>query len=88
VFDGFDDIYVKAALLDNFDKKHYWRLARHELVFSLRFMFAIFLLPRQFHTAIVENNSENIFEQHYGFSHCIYFFNIFVFPIAWAATSF
>jgi hypothetical protein len=21
VFDGFDDIYVKAALLDNFDKK-------------------------------------------------------------------
>jgi hypothetical protein len=22
VFDGFDDIYVKAALLDNFDKKN------------------------------------------------------------------
>jgi Na+/proline symporter len=24
VFDGFDDIYVKAALLDNFDKKKYY----------------------------------------------------------------
>jgi hypothetical protein len=34
VFDGFDDIYVKAALLDNFDKKNYWRPSpRHELVF-------------------------------------------------------
>jgi hypothetical protein len=77
VFDGFDDIYVKAALLDNFDKKkHYWRPSpRHELVFlCVLSMFAIFLLPRQFHTAIVENNSENTFEQHYGFSHCIYYF--------------
>jgi hypothetical protein len=46
-------------------------------------MFAIFLLPRQFHTAIVENNSENIFEQHYGFPIVFITFNIFVFPIAW-----
>jgi Na+/proline symporter len=59
VFDGFDDIYVKAALLDNFDKKNTIGGLGHELVFlCVLSMFAIFLLPRQFHTAIVENNSE------------------------------
>jgi Na+/proline symporter len=47
-------------------------------------MFAIFLLPRQFHTAIVENNKENLSEQLGIFSFVFvtvqYFF---VFPIAW-----
>jgi Na+/proline symporter len=59
VFDGFDDIYVKAALLDNFDKKTLLAASQGmNWFFCVLSMFAIFLLPRQFHTAIVENNSE------------------------------
>jgi Na+/proline symporter len=52
-------------------------------------MFAIFLLPRQFHTAIIENNSEkHIRTALWLFPLYLLLFNIFVFPIAWAATSF
>jgi signal transduction histidine kinase len=47
-------------------------------------MFAIFLLPRQFHTAIVENNKEtHIRTAIWLFPLYLLLFNIFVFPIAW-----
>jgi hypothetical protein len=74
VFDGFDDIYVKAALLDNFDKKNYWRPMGMNW-FSLRFIDVCYLsFTQTISYCNFENNSENIFEQHYGFSHCIYYF--------------
>ena len=47
-------------------------------------MFAIFLLPRQFHTAIVENNKEtHLKTAMWLFPLYLLVFNIFVFPIAW-----
>tara|TARA_R110002124_G_scaffold73458_1_gene197103 strand:- start:1860 stop:3815 length:1956 start_codon:yes stop_codon:yes gene_type:complete len=47
-------------------------------------MFAIFLLPRQFHTAIVENNKEkHIQTAIWLFPLYLLLFNIFVYPIAW-----
>jgi Na+/proline symporter/signal transduction histidine kinase len=87
VFDGFDDIYSKAALLDNFDKKNtIGGLSEGINWFFLCVlsMFAIFLLPRQFHTAIVENNNEkHIRTAIWLFPLYLLAFNLFVFPIAW-----
>ncbi|WP_339920564.1 sensor histidine kinase [uncultured Flavobacterium sp.] len=87
VFDGFDDIYAKAALLDSFDKKNtIGGLSEGINWFFLCVlsMFAIFLLPRQFHTAIVENNKEtHIRTAIWLFPLYLLLFNIFVFPIAW-----
>ena len=87
VYDGFDDIYTKASLLENFNKKNSiggltgginW------FFLCLLSMFAIFLLPRQFHTAIVENNREShIRTAMWLFPLYLLLFNIFVFPIAW-----
>ena len=87
VFDGFDDIYTKAAVLENFEKKN----SIGDLTSGINWfflcvlsMFAIFLLPRQFHTAIVENNKEtHIRTAMWLFPLYLLLFNIFVFPIAW-----
>ena len=47
-------------------------------------MFAIFLLPRQFHTSIVENNKEkHIQTAIWLFPLYLLLFNVFVYPIAW-----
>jgi hypothetical protein len=43
VFDGFDDIYVKAALLDNFDKKTLLAASQGMNWFSLRFIDVCYL---------------------------------------------
>ncbi|NRT16048.1 Na+/proline symporter/nitrogen-specific signal transduction histidine kinase [Flavobacterium sp. 28A] len=87
VFDGFDDIYTKASLLENFDKKNtIGGLSEGINWFFLCIlsMFAIFLLPRQFHTAIVENNKEkHIQTAIWLFPLYLLLFNIFVYPIAW-----
>ncbi|MGO4822511.1 MULTISPECIES: ATP-binding protein [unclassified Flavobacterium] len=87
VFDGFDDIYSKASLLDSFDKKNtIGGLSEGINWFFLCVlsMFAIFLLPRQFHTAIVENNKEShIRTAIWLFPLYLLLFNIFVYPIAW-----
>ena len=61
VFDGFDDIYQKASLLNNFDEKNTIGGITNGInwfFLCVLSMLAIFLLPRQFHTAIVENNKE------------------------------
>jgi Na+/proline symporter/signal transduction histidine kinase len=87
VFDGFDDIYTKAAVLQDFDKKN----SIGDLTNGINWFFlcilstfAIFLLPRQFHTAIVENNKEtHIRTAIWLFPLYLLLFNIFVFPIAW-----
>ncbi|MFE3871543.1 ATP-binding protein [Flavobacterium sp. ZS1P70] len=87
VYDGFGDIYTKAAVLENFEKKN----SIGDLTSGINWfflcilsMFAIFLLPRQFHTAIVENNKEtHIRTAMWLFPLYLLLFNIFVFPIAW-----
>lgn len=87
VFDGFDDIYTKAAVLENFDKKNSIGNLSNGLnwfFLCLISMFAIFILPRQFHTAIVENNQEkHIRTAIWLLPLYLLLFNIFVFPIAW-----
>ncbi|MEM8522361.1 sensor histidine kinase [Flavobacterium sp. PL12] len=87
VFDGFDDIYQKASLLKDFEKKNTIGGLKNGInwfFLCILSMFAIFLLPRQFHTAIVENNKEShIRTAIWLFPLYLLLFNIFVFPIAW-----
>lgn len=87
VFDGFGDIYAKASVLENFDKKNTIGGLNNGLnwfFLCLISMFAIFILPRQFHTAIVENNQEkHIRTAIWLLPLYLLLFNIFVFPIAW-----
>ena len=87
VFDGFDDIYQKASVLKDFDKKNTIggiTNAINWFFLCILSMFAIFLLPRQFHTAIVENNKEShIRTAIWLFPLYLLLFNVFVFPIAW-----
>lgn len=87
VFDGFDDIYAKASVLKDFDKKNTidgLKGGINWFFLCIVSMFAIFLLPRQFHTAIVENNKEShIKTAMWLFPLYLLLFNIFVFPIAW-----
>ena len=62
VYDGFGDIYTKASVLEGFEAKNtIGGLAKgiNWFFLCLLSMFAVFLLPRQFHTAIVENNKES-----------------------------
>ena len=87
VFDGFDDIYQKADVLKDFDKKNTIGGITNGInwfFLCVLSMFAIFLLPRQFHTAIVENNKEtHIRTAIWLFPLYMLLFNLFVFPIAW-----
>lgn len=87
VFDGFDDIYQKASLLDNFKEKNTiggLPQAINWFLLCVLSMFAIFLLPRQFQVGVVENNRENhINTAVWLFPLYLLLFNIFVYPIAW-----
>ena len=87
VFDGFDDIYTKASRLEKFTEKNSiggLTGAINWFFLCILSMFAIFLLPRQFHTAIVENNKEtHLRTAMWLFPLYLLLFNIFVFPIAW-----
>lgn len=87
VFDGFEDIYTKASVLENFDKKNTIGGLPNGLnwfFLCLISMCAIFILPRQFHTAIVENNQEkHVRTAIWLLPLYLLLFNIFVFPIAW-----
>lgn len=90
IFDGFDDIYEKAALLENFAQKNTIGGLSEGLnwfFLCVLSMFAIFLLPRQFHTSIVENNKEkHIQTAIWLFPLYLLLFNVFVYPIAWEVT--
>ena len=90
VFDGFDDIYKQASVLKDFDKKNTIGNLNEGInwfFLCLVSMFAIFLLPRQFHTAIVENNKEtHVRTAVWLFPLYLLLFNVFVFPIAWGGT--
>jgi len=87
VFDGFDDIYQKASLLKDFHVKNTiggLPQAINWFLLCLVSMFAIFLLPRQFHVSVVENNRErHVNTAVWLFPLYLLLFNIFVYPIAW-----
>ncbi|MEY4834182.1 MAG: hypothetical protein RI980_297 [Bacteroidota bacterium] len=87
VFDGFDDIYQKASLLKDFQAKNTiggLPQAINWFLLCLVAMFAIFLLPRQFHVSVVENNRErHVNTAVWLFPLYLLLFNIFVYPIAW-----
>ncbi len=87
VFDGFDDIYSQASVLKDFQKKNTiggLPQAINWFLLCVLSMFAIFLLPRQFHVSVVENNREShINTAVWLFPLYLLLFNIFVYPIAW-----
>lgn len=87
VFDGFDDIYQKASLLDNFKEKNTIGGIPQAINWSflcVLSLFAIFLLPRQFQMGVIENNRENhIKTAVWVFPLYMLLINIFVYPIAW-----
>ena len=87
VFDGFDDIYQKASVLEGFAKKNTiggLPQALNWFFLCILSLFAIFLLPRQFQMGVIENNRENhIKTAVWVFPLYLLLINIFVFPIAW-----
>lgn len=87
VFNGFDDIYSKASGLPDFTPKNTFgglEESANWFLMSMVSMSAIFLLPRQFHTAIIENRKEkHINTAIWLFPLYLLLMNIFVFPIAW-----
>jgi Na+/proline symporter/signal transduction histidine kinase len=87
VFDGFDDIYAQASLLENFKEKNSIGgipQAINWFFLCVLSLFAIFLLPRQFQMAVVENNREShIKTAVWLFPLYLLLFNIFVYPVAW-----
>ncbi|OYU79048.1 MAG: sodium:proline symporter [Flavobacterium sp. BFFFF1] len=87
VFDGFHDIYSKASLLEGFKEKntiHGLEGGMNWFMFCVLSLFAIFLLPRQFHMTVVENHTEkHVRKAIWIFPLYLLLFNIFVYPIAW-----
>lgn len=87
VFDGFNDIYQKASLLEHFKERNTiggLPQAINWFLLCVLSMFAIFILPRQFQVSVIENNRENhINTAVWLFPLYLLLFNIFVYPIAW-----
>lgn len=87
VFNGFNDIYDKASKLPDFAKKNSFSGLEggfNWFLTCLLSMTAIFLLPRQFHTTIVENRTEKHLKTAiWLFPLYLLLMNFFVFPIAW-----
>lgn len=87
IFNGFDDIYEKAKNLPDFNQRNSFNGLEGSfnwMLTSMLSMTAIFLLPRQFHTTIIENRKENHLKTAiWVFPLYLLIFNFFVFPIAW-----
>lgn len=87
VFDGFSDIYEKASKFEDFKQKNTFNGtegAMNWMVLCLISGTAICILPRQFHTAIIENRQEkHIKTAIWFFPLYLLIFTIFIFPIAW-----
>ncbi|WP_168186876.1 sensor histidine kinase [Elizabethkingia sp. JS20170427COW] len=87
VFNGFEDLYQQASQLPDFKKITTFKGLEDSFnwsLLSLLSMMAIFLLPRQFHTGIIENKKEkHIHTAIWLFPLYLFLINIFVFPIAW-----
>nr|WP_297782493.1 ATP-binding protein [uncultured Allomuricauda sp.] len=88
LFDGTTDLYNQASLQENF--KQLSSFGGLENGFNWLFticlsFFAIFLLPRQFHVAVVENDNESDLRKAiWLFPLYLLLFNVFVIFIAWA----
>lgn len=88
LFEGTTDIYNQASLQENF--KQLTSFGSIENGFNWLFtislsIFAIFLLPRQFHVAVVENDNESYLRKAiWLFPLYLLLFNVFVIFIAWA----
>lgn len=86
-FDGFSDLYQKASKFPDFKAKNTFNGiegAMNWMVLCLISGTAICILPRQFHTAIVENRQEkHIKTAIWFFPLYLLIFTIFIFPIAW-----
>ncbi|NDV42696.1 ATP-binding protein [Flagellimonas sediminis] len=88
LFDGTTDLYNQASMKANFSQLT--SLGGLENGFNWLFticlsFFAIFLLPRQFHVAVVENDNENYLKKAiWLFPLYLLLFNVFVIFIAWA----
>lgn len=87
VFDGFSDIYQKASQFKDFKEKNTFNGLEGAINWMILCMIsgtAICILPRQFHTAIVENRQEkHIKTAIWFFPLYLLIFTIFIFPIAW-----
>lgn len=87
VFNGFNDIYEKASKLPDFTQKNTFNGlegAFNWFLMCMLSMTAIFLLPRQFHTTIIENRTEKHLKTAiWLFPLYLLLMNFFVFPIAW-----
>jgi len=90
LFDGTSDIYERISITDNF--KELTTLGGIEdgfnwlLMIALSF-FSIFLLPRQFQVAVLENNREKHLKKAiWLFPLYLLLFNFFVIFIAWGGT--
>ncbi|TSE09222.1 MULTISPECIES: ATP-binding protein [Aquimarina] len=87
LFDGTTQIYEKASQLDNFREITSFNglEAGFNWMFTIALsFFAIFLLPRQFHVAVVENDREKYLKKAiWLFPLYLLLFNVFVIFIAW-----
>ncbi|WP_419870962.1 ATP-binding protein [Chryseobacterium sp. CT-SW4] len=87
VFDGFSDIYEKASKFPDFKRKNTFNGiegALNWMILCIISATAICILPRQFHTAIVENRQEkHVKTAIWFFPLYLLIFTIFIFPIAW-----
>lgn len=87
VFDGFSDIYQKASQFKDFKEKNTFNGTEGAMNWMILCMIsatAICILPRQFHTAIVENRQEkHIKTAIWFFPLYLLIFTVFIFPIAW-----
>lgn len=87
VFNGFGDIYNQASKLADFAQKNTYNGLEggfNWLIMLLLSISCIFVLPRQFHTSIVENRKErHIRTAIWLFPLYLLIFNLFVFPVAW-----
>lgn len=86
-FDGFSDLYQKASKFPDFKAKNTFNGiegAMNWMVLCMISGTAICILPRQFHTAIVENRQEkHVKTAIWFFPLYLLIFTIFIFPIAW-----
>ncbi len=88
LFDGTEDIYNQASLLDGFEQLNSFGGLNNGFnwMFTICLsFFAIFLLPRQFHVAVIENqNIKDLKKAIWMFPLYLLLFNVFVIFIAWA----
>lgn len=87
VFNGFGDISQKAATLPDYEKLNTVGgipQAMNWFMLILLSLMAIFMLPRQFQTMVVENTRErHLKTATWLFPLYLLIFNFFVYPIAW-----